>query len=127
VLREFLVILINQGRRRICWSSDGCFCGGGLMRNSMCLGIEMSKSSFKKRVSKRGLGEFVVLNNLKGKMPWWLFEMEYCLHLEQIDRKRMRSRSLSNRCDIRLRRSLGRSDQSASAMDAALLLFSNVK
>jgi len=34
----------------------------------MCLEIEMSKPSSKKRVSKRGLGEFVGLNNLKGKM-----------------------------------------------------------
>ncbi|MCH87198.1 hypothetical protein A2U01_0008064 [Trifolium medium] len=46
--------------------------------------------------------------------------------LEQTDRKRMRSSSILRRLDMRLRSSIGSSDQSTSAIDAAadsLLLF----
>jgi len=53
--------------------------------------------------------------------------MEDRRHMEQTDRKLMRSRSLSNSCDIRLIRSFGSSDQSTSAMEAAILFFSIVK
>ncbi|MCI11218.1 hypothetical protein A2U01_0032318 [Trifolium medium] len=57
--------------------------------------------------------------------------MEERRQLEQIDRKRMRSTSTSKRCDMRLRSSVGSSDQSTSAAmdDAAdsLLVWRNEK
>lgn len=59
--------------------------------------------------------------NSKGKMLRWCFRMEEERQLEQTDRKRMRSISVSIPCDIRFTRSIGSADQSdiAGAMDDA--------
>jgi len=50
-------------------------------------------------------------------------EMEEERHVEQVDRKRIRSSSTSSRCDIRSISSFGSEDQSASAIGGFSFFF----
>lgn len=108
-------ICINQGRRTTVW------CGGALTRKRLRL-EKLSNGELlflmKWMISLSSFfveyGGGIYLGNLKDEMLLWWFGMEEERHVEQIDRKWIRSSSLSMHCDMRFRSSLGSSDQSTS-------------